>query len=378
MQTPPVPAKSPTSQIPRAGEPALPNRWYGIARSQSVGSRPLAVQRFGLPLVLWRQRNGQAVAMLDRCPHRGAALSLGRTDGDALRCGYHGFRFDPSGACTDMPCEGSAARIPAGMTVPVFALREGHGLLWLWWGAPPEALGLSSLPPLPWQPQTPSGPDVASAVMDYEWPVPFHLAVESNFDGAHAPILHGGAFGVPLLGQLTLMESIEAAPEPDGVRMRATLRDPHGKSAKTFALEMHVNLSGVSLIQLDRYMTLISIDAPIDGERTWRCLFHLRPSGATPIIGNLLVKLLQLVDYHLTQVRQDLPTVRSLRVPVPGVYGDRLVRADAGLAKFVHLRRKASRLESSRRSALPPLIRWASGWTEPPETPEQPDSLDNS
>ena len=361
------------SQVPRAGEPALPNRWYGIARSQSVSSSPLAVQRFGLPLVLWRQRSGQAVAMLDRCPHRGAALSRGRIEGDALRCGYHAFRFDSSGACTDMPCEGPAARIPPGMTVPVFALRESYGLLWLWWGAPPESLGLAALPPLPWYPQTPSGPQVASAVMDYEWPVPFHLAVESNFDGAHAPILHGGAFGMPLLGQLTLMDSVEAAPEPDGVMLRATLRDPHGKSRATFAVETHVNLSGVSLIKLDRYMTLVSVDAPMDGERTWRCLFHLRPDGAIPLVGNLLVKLLQLADYHLTQVRQDLPAVRSMRAPIPGVWGDRLVRADAGLSKFLHLRRKATRLESARRTGLPPVVRWASGWTEPTESTEPTD-----
>lgn len=99
-------------------EPALPNRWYGVFPTARLGRRPAAIRRFGLPLVLYRRADGQAVAMLDRCPHRGAALSRGRVRGDEIECPYHAFRFDPAGHCTAMPCEGPAARIPAGMQVP--------------------------------------------------------------------------------------------------------------------------------------------------------------------------------------------------------------------------------------------------------------------
>ena len=66
-------------------EPALPNRWYGVFPMARLGRRPAAIRRFGLPLVLYRRADGQAVAMLDRCPHRGAALSRGRVRGRAGR-----------------------------------------------------------------------------------------------------------------------------------------------------------------------------------------------------------------------------------------------------------------------------------------------------
>ena len=44
------------------------------------------------------------VAMLDRCPHRAAALSEGRmTASGDLQCAYHGWTFGADGACLDIP-----------------------------------------------------------------------------------------------------------------------------------------------------------------------------------------------------------------------------------------------------------------------------------
>ena len=41
--------------------------------------------------------------MDDRCCHRGAPLSMGRIEGDCIRCMYHGMKFDPSGKCIQIP-----------------------------------------------------------------------------------------------------------------------------------------------------------------------------------------------------------------------------------------------------------------------------------
>ena len=82
-----------------AHEPAIPNRWYGVFRSSALGPRLTAIKRLGLPLVLYRREDGAPAALLDRCPHRGAALSRGRVVGDELECPYHAFRFDAGGQC---------------------------------------------------------------------------------------------------------------------------------------------------------------------------------------------------------------------------------------------------------------------------------------
>ncbi len=343
-------------------EPALPNRWYGVFPTARLGRRPAAIRRFGLPLVLYRRADGQAVAMLDRCPHRGAALSRGRVRGDEIECPYHAFRFDPAGQCTAMPCEGPAARIPAGMQVPAFTVREAHGLVWLWWGAAPELLGLSELPPLPWLDEIPVGPGVSRGEIDIEWPVSLHRAVEANFDAHHAAIIH--SFGVPRLGRLTQLDVLACDVLADAIHVQTISRDPQDPST-TFRVNMHTRLPGVSLVELGDLYKIVLIDAPIDDRTTWRFMIHTRTGLGGGRLGDLLMAGLQRLDYLVTQRSQDLPAVRSQTLPVPGVFRDKLVRADAGIAQYIHLRRKHLRDEHHRRHLLPAHIRWASGWTEP-------------
>jgi len=80
--------------------------FHPVALVDDLGAAPLAVQLLGRDLVLWRDARGGVHAATDRCPHRGAALSMGRVHGDTLECAYHGWRFDGSGrsttACTTL------------------------------------------------------------------------------------------------------------------------------------------------------------------------------------------------------------------------------------------------------------------------------------
>ena len=56
----------------------LYDRWYGICPSDRIGDRPVALKRWGRDLVAWRDRDGAVHVQDDRCPHRGARLSLAR------------------------------------------------------------------------------------------------------------------------------------------------------------------------------------------------------------------------------------------------------------------------------------------------------------
>jgi phenylpropionate dioxygenase-like ring-hydroxylating dioxygenase large terminal subunit len=80
------------------------HHWWPIATSDDLAaSRPLARTLLGWPLVLYRDAQGQAVAQLDRCPHRHAPLSQGCIRDGELQCPYHGWRFDSQGRCTRVP-----------------------------------------------------------------------------------------------------------------------------------------------------------------------------------------------------------------------------------------------------------------------------------
>ncbi|MFI5270153.1 MAG: Rieske 2Fe-2S domain-containing protein, partial [Chloroflexota bacterium] len=82
------------------GQPAFArNAWYAAAWSAEIGHG--LIQRWLLdePVALYRTSAGAVTALGDRCPHRRFPLSQGQLVGDSLQCGYHGFTFDPSGAC---------------------------------------------------------------------------------------------------------------------------------------------------------------------------------------------------------------------------------------------------------------------------------------
>ena len=64
--------------------------WHPVAQSSEVVDAPLSVQLLNEAVVLWRNADGQAQAFVDRCPHRGARLSMGRVENGHLECPYHG------------------------------------------------------------------------------------------------------------------------------------------------------------------------------------------------------------------------------------------------------------------------------------------------
>jgi vanillate O-demethylase monooxygenase subunit len=68
--------------------------------------------------------------LFDRCPHRFAPLSAGRLIGDDIQCGYHGLKFDCSGACVSNP----HGPIPRAATVTPYGVAERYGILWIWMG----------------------------------------------------------------------------------------------------------------------------------------------------------------------------------------------------------------------------------------------------
>ena len=85
------------------------------------------------PVVMYRKRDGSAVALEDRCAHRQAPLSKGQVRGDNIQCPYHGMRYGPDGKCVLIPSQDS---VPDTARVKAYPVVERHKWIWIWIGDP--------------------------------------------------------------------------------------------------------------------------------------------------------------------------------------------------------------------------------------------------
>ena len=114
-----------------ANEPFVRNAWYIAAWPEELEDGVLARTIMGEPLVIFRDADGKAAALEDRCCHRGAPLSQGWIGDKGITCGYHGLVFDGSGACVEIPGQDN---IPAQTRVDAYPVVERQKIIWIWMG----------------------------------------------------------------------------------------------------------------------------------------------------------------------------------------------------------------------------------------------------
>lgn len=81
----------------------LPDDWHLVCKSTELKNKPLAKTINGIPLVLFRDNNGKAGVLLDRCPHRTIPMSRGYIENGNLVCKHHGWHFNTEGTCVKVP-----------------------------------------------------------------------------------------------------------------------------------------------------------------------------------------------------------------------------------------------------------------------------------
>jgi phenylpropionate dioxygenase-like ring-hydroxylating dioxygenase large terminal subunit len=160
--------------------------WYIACASCELGEQPIARVILGTPLVLFRGADGKPAALLDRCAHRNAPLSLGRSIGGQLQCAYHGWTYDTAGVCVKVPgLVGEAEKTTR--TVPRFATREQDGFVWVYAtaGENPETE--------PYRLPAP-GSGYTEVRRTVEVESTLHAALENALDVPHTAFLHKGLF----------------------------------------------------------------------------------------------------------------------------------------------------------------------------------------
>jgi phenylpropionate dioxygenase-like ring-hydroxylating dioxygenase large terminal subunit len=107
------------------------NAWYVAAYSNEVSDNLLSRILFDRSLLIFRGESGHPVVLGNRCPHKGAPLSMGRRVGDAVECPYHGIQFNSAGKCILIPGQ---PLIPPSAVVRSYPCVEKYGLIWYWPG----------------------------------------------------------------------------------------------------------------------------------------------------------------------------------------------------------------------------------------------------
>ena len=97
-------------------------------------SPPVRVRILGEDLVAFRDTNGDVGLFAQACPHRGASLFFGRNEEAGLRCVYHGWKFDTTGACVDMPSEPAESNFKTKVRVNAYPTHESGGVVWTYMG----------------------------------------------------------------------------------------------------------------------------------------------------------------------------------------------------------------------------------------------------
>ncbi|HTE86473.1 MAG TPA: Rieske 2Fe-2S domain-containing protein [Dehalococcoidia bacterium] len=148
-----------------------------------VDGRPVRVRLLCEDLIAFRDSAGRAGLLANNCPHRGASLFFGRNEDDGLRCVYHGWKFDVTGACVDMPNEPPESNFKDKVRATAYPCVERNGVIWTYMGprsTPPP------LPELEWNLDTVHPPYMWMNYRECNW----LQAIEGGIDTSHVNFLH--------------------------------------------------------------------------------------------------------------------------------------------------------------------------------------------
>jgi vanillate O-demethylase monooxygenase subunit len=162
--------------------------WFPVLPSEELADKPVAVELLGEWFALARLE-GEAVAFDNLCRHLGAALALGDVVGDGcyLRCTYHGWSYDKTGRCVDIPARRGVS-IPKGARVRTYPTREAYGLVWVCLDEEPRH-------DIPEFPEFDDPGFHREPLLTSPWRASATRVVMATLDDSHFPWVHPGILG---------------------------------------------------------------------------------------------------------------------------------------------------------------------------------------
>ncbi|HML15228.1 MAG TPA: aromatic ring-hydroxylating dioxygenase subunit alpha [Xanthobacteraceae bacterium] len=150
------------------------------------GSPPVRVKLLSERLVAFRDSEGRYGLIDEFCAHRGVSLWFGRNEEGGLRCPYHGWKYDVTGACLEVPSEPVESGFCNKIRLKSYPLIKIGAVLWTYMGLaekmPPHPEFEFALVP-------PAHSFTSKRTQECNW----LQAMEGGIDSSHVSWLHRGA-----------------------------------------------------------------------------------------------------------------------------------------------------------------------------------------
>ena len=147
---------------------------------------PVRVKLLGERLIAIRDSKGRYGLMDEFCAHRGVSLWFGRNEEGGIRCPYHGWKYDHTGQCIEVPSEPEESGFCQKIKLKGYPLIKIGDVLWTHMGDKDDR------PPLPaWEfANVPAEQTFTSK----RWEECNWLqAMEGGIDSSHVSWLHSGS-----------------------------------------------------------------------------------------------------------------------------------------------------------------------------------------
>ena len=241
---------------------------------------PVRVKLLSERMVAFRDSKGRLGLIDEFCAHRGVSLWFGRNEQDGLRCPYHGWKYDHTGQCIEVPSEPVESGFCNKIKLKSYPLVERGGVLWTYMG-PPE-----KKPPLPeWEfaMVPPESSFMSKRTQECNW----LQALEGGIDSSHVSFLHRGELNTdPLFrgahaNQYNLKDSrpvFEVVESAGGLYIGARRNADHGNYY--WRITQWVMPCFTMIPPRGNHPVHGHFWVPIDDENCWAWSFDYRPDRA--------------------------------------------------------------------------------------------------
>jgi phenylpropionate dioxygenase-like ring-hydroxylating dioxygenase large terminal subunit len=248
--------------------------WTPVVLSEQLGTqKPLGTEIAGTPVVLFRDKEGKASALVDRCPHRGVKLSLGVVKDGCVECPFHGWQFDGQGHACLVPWNPDAKL--SNLDAIALPTREIAGQVWVFtdpFEAPetePQVLDVLSRK------------GVRVSGMFIEWETHWTRAMENMLDWPHLPFVHKSTIGRAMRDKSASRMDIVSEERPWGLHTHIQI---DGKKDGEATLDLRwPNQMNLDLSINGRLMIMMVACVPVGPTRTRMLLTMARDFMTSPM-----------------------------------------------------------------------------------------------
>jgi phthalate 4,5-dioxygenase oxygenase subunit len=241
---------------------------------------PVRVKLLSERMIAFRDSDGRLGLLDEFCAHRGVSLWFGRNEACGLRCPYHGWKYDVTGQCTEIPSEPEQPGFARRVRLTAYPLVERGGVLWAYMG-PADAQ-----PPLPeWECATVPREQsfMSKRLQESNW----LQAMEGGIDSSHVSFLHRGDLNTdPLFtgsrgNQYNLGDArpvFEVVESPGGLHIGARRHAENGRYY--WRITQWVMPSFTMIAPRGDHAVHGHFWVPIDDEHCWTWSFDYHPTRA--------------------------------------------------------------------------------------------------